>query len=83
MAYTKTNAIQSVYGNKRAVTLEVTADAASGAVDTGLGFIECVTTGLKSAGSAGPRFKANQNSAPRRFGARCSCRAARPATCSM
>lgn len=62
MAYSKASTVQSVWGNKRAVSFVLTADAASGAVDTGLSVIEAVMVAPVSAATAGPKFKINKNS---------------------
>ena len=62
MAYAKSSAFNTVLGNKRAVAFVLEADAASGAVDTGLGVIESVQVTPKSAATAAPLIKANQNS---------------------
>lgn len=63
MAYSKSQLFTSVYGNKRVVGIAVTADAASGAVDTGLGVVEAISVGCVSAATAGFKVKINQNSA--------------------
>lgn len=62
MAFSKANTFQTVFGNKRVVTMEVTADGNSGAVDSGLGVIECINTAVKSAATGSQKFKANLNS---------------------
>jgi hypothetical protein len=62
MAFTKTVLFNSVFGNKRIVGLTVTADANSGAVDSGLSVIEAITTGVQSAATGSQKFKANLNS---------------------
>jgi hypothetical protein len=49
--------------NERKVCFELTLDAASGAVDTGLSVITGVSIACKSAATAGFKVKANQNSA--------------------
>lgn len=68
MAYSTANVVQSVWGNKRVVTLVVSADATSGAVDTGLSQIETVLYSAKSAATAAPLVKINQNSAATTLG---------------
>lgn len=62
MAFSKASVIQSVFGNKRAVMMTVTADANSGAVDTGLSVIEGISVAVKSAVTGSQKFKANLNS---------------------
>lgn len=62
MAFTKTLAFQSVFGNKRVVYMTITADANSGAVDTGLSVIEHVQATVRSAATGSQKFKANLNS---------------------
>jgi hypothetical protein len=62
MAFSIADRVQSVWGNKRVVTFTLTADANSGAVDTGLSVIEAVSTGCKSAATGAQKFKANLNS---------------------
>ena len=62
MAFTLTDRSQSVFGNKRIVTGLITADANSGAVDSGLSVIESISTGVKSAVTGSQKFKANLNS---------------------
>lgn len=62
MAFSKANATQSVWGNKRMVSFTLTADANSGAVDTGLAVIEGVFTAVRSAATGSQKFKANLNS---------------------
>lgn len=62
MAFTKASAAQSVWGNKRMVSFTLTADANSGAVDTGLSVIESVMVAVKSAATGSQKFKANLNS---------------------
>lgn len=63
MAFAKTGVVQTVFGNKRAVGMLVTADANSGAVDTGLSVIEGVMVAVRSAVTGSQKFKANLNSA--------------------
>lgn len=62
MAFSKASAVQSVIGNKRMVTFELTADANSGAVDSGLGVVESIAVAVKSAATGSQKFKANLNS---------------------
>lgn len=62
MAFTATNLFTSVFGNKRVVGLLVTADANSGAVDSGLSVIEAITVGVVSAATGAQKFKKNLNS---------------------
>ena len=42
MAYTKSSVANTVWGDKRAIVMNVTADGVSGAVDTGLSYVEAV-----------------------------------------
>lgn len=60
MAYTKSVLSTSVWGNKRVVVLQVTADAASGAVESGLGVIESIG-GLAPVSMATAAIKLKQN----------------------
>jgi hypothetical protein len=62
MAFTATVQFKTVFGNKRAVSLLVTADANSGAVDTGLSVIDAVYVGVVSAATGAQKFKKNVNS---------------------
>lgn len=62
MAFSATTVFKSVFGNKRVVVLNVTADANSGAVDTGLSVIDAVTVGVISAATGAQKFKINKNS---------------------
>lgn len=48
MAYTVTVVNKTVFGNKRAHLLDVTADAQSGVVDTGHGIVDAFTVGAIS-----------------------------------
>lgn len=45
MAYTTTVVKKDVHGSQRAFTFDVTADAQSGVVDTGLAYVEGFTVG--------------------------------------
>jgi hypothetical protein len=63
MAFSKGTAVQTVFGNKRIVSFELTADANSGAVDSGLSVVEAIWTAVKSAATGSQKFKANLNSA--------------------
>lgn len=63
MAFTKSNVFQTVFGNKRIVTFDLTADGNSGAVDSGVSVIEAVTVGVTSAATGSQKFKKNLNSA--------------------
>ena len=62
MAFTATKLFTTVFGNKRVVGLTVTADANSGAVDSGLSVIEAIITGVQSAATGSQKFKSNLNS---------------------
>lgn len=60
MAYTIVRT-QSVFGNMRVVFLDITADAATQTVETGLKNIIGVSTGLQSLSTAGIKVYANSN----------------------
>jgi hypothetical protein len=62
MAFTVTTQFETVMGNKRVTGLLVSADAASAAVDSQMGFVECVSFSPVSMGSASSLayFYANQ-----------------------
>lgn len=49
----------TVFGNKRAVIMRCTADAATQAVETGLAVVEGFSLGLVSMNSANPKIKIN------------------------
>lgn len=59
MAFTVSNMGNSVFGNKVAKFLRVTADAADGSVVTGLGVVENVSLGPQSMATASVRIKMN------------------------
>lgn len=59
MAYTATLLKQDVEGSQRVVQFLVTADAASGSVATGLGFINCLAVGTNSCTTGAFKVKAN------------------------
>lgn len=62
MAFTVTRT-PTVFGNKRAVLLSLTADAAEGNVETGLSVIEAVTIGqFKSMATGGAQIRKNVDS---------------------
>ncbi len=63
MAFTANKLVTTVFGNKRVVILSMTADAASGAFDSGLSVVEALIPGPVSAATGAPIFKKNQNSA--------------------
>lgn len=63
MAYTATSLYKTVWGNKRVVSFDVTSDAASGSVTTGLSVIESVTLGPVSMNTAGVKLKKNLSEA--------------------
>lgn len=62
MAFTKTEIFKTVFGNKRVVALQVTADANSGAVDSGLEIIDAISVGVISAATGSQKFIKNKNS---------------------
>lgn len=53
---------QTVFGNKRAALLKVTADAAESNIDSGLSVIEYMALGPQSFASSSQAFKINENS---------------------
>jgi hypothetical protein len=59
MAYSATVANKSVYGDARVHHLVVTADAAAGSVDTGLGLVHAIQLTLKSATTAAIKTRIN------------------------
>jgi hypothetical protein len=59
MAFTASVASKTVYGDHRVHHLVVTADAAAGAVDTGLGTVHAVQVTLKSATTAAIKTRIN------------------------
>lgn len=63
MAYTATVLRQTVYGNERVIHYSVVADAASGAVSTGLGFIDQAHVTPQSLTTAIFKLKLNTNAA--------------------
>ncbi len=60
MAYTVVK-YPSVFGNKRAIGLKITADAATQAVETGLKVIEWLSVGYGSMSSQGVKCAINSN----------------------
>ncbi len=60
MAFTVTNK-QSVFGNQRVVMLDVTADAATQTIETGLKKVNGFYTGPKSMNSTNFKMAANSN----------------------
>lgn len=63
MAYTATKIFTTVHGTQRVIGFEVTADAASGAVATGLSYIDGISIAPISMATAGAKFKRNLNAA--------------------
>lgn len=63
MAFSRSEVKQTVLGNERVVHLIVTADANSGAVDSGLSVIDSISVAVRSAATGSQKFKANLNSA--------------------
>lgn len=60
MAYTATKLIRNIQGNKVVEYWDVTADAASGTIATGLSVIEAIAGAVPvSAATAAPKFKQN------------------------
>lgn len=62
MAYTSSALVKTVYGNQRIHHLRVTADATSGAVDTGFSVVNFLHASPQSATTMGFRMFMNQNS---------------------
>jgi hypothetical protein len=62
MAYTASFLVKTVKGNQREEQIRVTADAASGSVDTGLSVIDFVQQSPQSCATAGYRCFMNTNS---------------------
>lgn len=62
MAYTVTRIANTVFGNKRAILLQVTADAATQTIETGLRVVEAFSVGITSAGTAVTSMKVAINS---------------------
>ncbi len=62
MAFSVASRKQTVFGNERVVHMIVSADANSGAVDSGLSVIDSVSVAVKSAATGSQRFKINVNS---------------------
>lgn len=62
MAFTRSSFQQTNWGNKRVTIFQVTADANSGAVDSGLSVIESVFNAVVSAATGAQKFKKNINS---------------------
>ena len=63
MAFTASQTTATVWGNKLVKVLNVTADANSGAVTTGLGVVEWVQVAVVSAATGSQKFKANLSAA--------------------
>lgn len=62
MAYTASFLVKTVKGNQLEQQIRVTADAASGSVDTGMGYIDFIQHSPQSCASAGYRAFMNTNS---------------------
>jgi len=62
MAFTASFLVKTVKGNQREEQIRVTADAASGSVDTGLGVIEFLQHSAQSAATGDYRVFMNTNS---------------------
>ena len=60
MAFTITSVAKTVFGNKRVVDFRVTADAATQAIDTGLGFVESAIFTPESMTTAAGKMRLNQ-----------------------
>jgi hypothetical protein len=61
MAFTVTKT-PTVFGNKRAVMIEVSADGAEAEIESGLDVIEAQLLGAQSFASSSQAFKANEDS---------------------
>lgn len=61
MAFTATLRKETVWGSQRCCQYLVTADAASGSVSTGLGFVDAIAVTPVSMATAAAKFKANLN----------------------
>lgn len=59
MAYTGTLVRETVFGNMRATILRVSADAASGSVDSQMGYVEGFSLSPVSMGTAAIKIKPN------------------------
>ena len=59
MAYTASLVKSTVFGDQRVQQYQVTADAASGSVSTGLSYIQSISFSPISMATAGPKIKAN------------------------
>jgi len=60
MAYTVSHLMSTVMGDQRAIGARVTADAATGSWDTGLGNINIVNNAVQSGASAPVMFAINE-----------------------
>lgn len=60
MAYTVSKK-QTVFGNERVVILDVTADAATQTVETGLKYVDGFSLGIQSCSTAAIKVYANSN----------------------
>lgn len=60
MAYTVSHLVKTVFGTERVGMIRVTADAASGAVTTGMGVVDFVNVSCQSCSTAGFRTFMNQ-----------------------
>lgn len=61
MAFTATKLYQYNSGNKVVIAYDVTADANSGVVVTGLNVVEAIFTSVQSAATGSQNFKRNKN----------------------
>ena len=62
MAYVASNLVKTIYGNQRIHHVRVTADATSGAIDTGLAIVDFLQVAAQSCTTTGFRTFMNQNS---------------------
>lgn len=61
MAWTTVSKTFSVFGNKRVAFIDLTADAATQTIETGLAVVEGFATGYQSCSSGAPKVYFNSN----------------------
>ena len=61
MAYTTSNLVKTVFGDKRVFALRVTADAATGAVATGLSYIDTAMISPQSLSTGAIKLAINED----------------------
>lgn len=62
MAWTRTIVHKDAFGSKRVHVLELTADSAEATLDSGLGFIDWISVGIQSCGTAAIKIAPNSGS---------------------